>query len=155
MMRMPSRIGISLQNGKVLSVLSCSDARPVYTGAILLLYYNSEEKVKKLLNYGDIVRLGADTGDDNVQSPKLIEYNKLWFPTVCRFYKRDEKDPLPCRGWEDTENIMVQREEYCYLWKDGRWWYGCHRVRRFYPLGDKKCNITKEMRKAVKEDLGE
>ena len=149
-----ARIGIALPNGNASSIYSHWDNYPDYNGAILLLYYNSEDKVRELLSHGDMSSLGVKTGGDVPHEFYSREHNSIGFPSVCTFYHRDRGDNL-CPAIEMTRQEMIHQEQFSYLWKDGKWWYSGCDANRFYPLGDKKCHITKKMREAVKEELGE
>lgn len=149
-----ARIGIALENGNTSSIYSHWDNYPNYNGAILLLYYNSEEKVRELLSHGDMSSLGVTTGGSEAHDFNLRKCNDIGFQSVCTFYHRDRCEKL-YPPVEMTEKEMIRQEQFSYLWKDGKWWYSHCGARRFYPLGDKKCHITKKMRKAVKEELGE
>ena len=149
-----ARIGIALDNGNTSSIYSHWDNYPIHNGAILLLYYNSEDKVRELLSHGDMSSLGVKTGGDVSHEFYSREHNKIGFPSVCTFYHRDRGDNL-CPAVEMTRQEMIHEEQFSYLWKDGRWWYSSCGANRFYPLGYEKCHITKKMRKAVKEELGE
>ena len=149
-----ARIGIALDNGNTFSIYSHWDNYPIHNGAILLLYYNSEDKVRELLSHGDMSSLGVKTGGDVPHEFYSREHNNIGFPSVCTFYHRDRGDNF-CPAVELTREEMIHKEQFCYLWKDGKWWYSGGGANRFYPLGDKKCHITKKMRKAVKEELRE
>ena len=149
-----ARIGIALPNGNTSSIYSHWDNYPIHNGAILLLYYNSEDKVRELLSHGDMSSLGVKTGGDVPHEFYSREHNNIGFPSVCTFYHRDRGDNFS-PAIEMTRQEMIQQEQFSYLWKDGKWWYSGYCANRFYPLGDKKCHITKKMREAVKEELGE
>lgn len=149
-----ARIGIALDNGNTSSIYSHWDNYPIHNGAILLLYYNSEDKVRELLSHGDMSSLGVKTGGDVPHEFYSREHNSIGFPSVCTFYHRDRGDNF-YPAVEMTRKEMIHQEQFSYLWKDGKWWYSDCGANRFYPLGDKRCHITKKMRKAVKEELGE
>lgn len=149
-----ARIGIALDNGNTSSVYSLRDNYPEHNGAILLLYYNSEDKVRELLSYGDMFSLGVKTGGSEAHGFDYRGQNNVGFSNVCTFYHRDRDDD-PCPAIEMTEKEMIHQEQFSYLWKDGKWWYSSYGAKCFYPLEDKRCGITKGMRKAVKEELGE
>ena len=149
-----ARIGIALDNGNTSSIYSHWDNQPIHNGAILLLYYNSEDKVRELLSHGNMSSLGVKTGGDVPHEFYSREHNKIGFPSVYTFYHRDRGDNFS-PAVEMTRKEMIHQEQFSYLWKDGKWWYSGCGANRFYPLGDKRCHITKKMRKAVKEELGE
>lgn len=149
-----ARIGIELENGKTLSIYSHWDNYPSYNGAILLLYYSNELKVRELLTHGDMSSLGIRSGGNVAHDfDERKRENKSGFNSLCTFYHRDRGESIN-NAIEMTKKEMLNEEQYSYLWKDGKWWWGRQGMKRFYPLGDKRCEITKEMHKIAKEELG-
>lgn len=150
-----ARIGMALENGNTLSVYSHWDNFPDDSGAILLLYYNTEEKVRELLTHGDISSLGVRSGGNVAHDFDERKYeNESGFQSICTFYHRDRGERIN-RAIEMTKKEMLKEEGYSYLWKDGKWWYGKQNMRRFYPLSDRRCKVTKEMREIAKRELEE
>ena len=103
-----SSIGIRTKDNKFKAVYCHWDGYPEYTGQVLLDNYDTEEKIEKLLELGDLSSIG-----------ETIE--------KCVVYHRDRGEKLnPARIFE-TEKEMCDhfREcwcEYSYLFEDNNWY---------------------------------
>jgi hypothetical protein len=96
------------------SIYNHWDGYPDFVGVRLLNFYNTEEKVKELIEMGNVSILGECIGSKtNFDGFNSQESNQ------CLFYGRD-------RGDEDEKPIDykgdVSRYEWNYLFKDGKWY---------------------------------
>lgn len=112
-----SSIGIQNEDGTILAAYCHWDGYPSHNGALLLEHYNTEEKVRELLSFGNISSLGEKIGTKHdFSNPPKDETN---------FYgrDRDEKD-------QDAENFPGlfswangMGVAYYYLFTNGEWQY--------------------------------
>jgi hypothetical protein len=94
-----------MKNGMIRHIYCHSDGYPEGVGATLLQHYNTWEKVKELIDGGDISVLGDETG-------KQHSYDKWWHneeqgtpaQNWTLFYKRD-------RGEKDADAQVSRHEE--------------------------------------------
>lgn len=120
-----SNIGIKNEDGTVSHIYCHFDGYLEHNGEILNEHYNTEERVKQLIELGDISYLAPEIGEQ--QDFDAPNKNKNW----CLAYGRD-------RGEVDTEAITVSYvdytkesiNDYAYLYTPGRGWevkqYGVH-----------------------------
>lgn len=89
-------------------------------GVILSKYYNSTEKVRKLISLGDMSLL-----DKNIEPSTNTHSFSHPEDGVCIFYNRD-------RGESDVTSHHLESNQmkefnyyaaYNYLWSDNEWWY--------------------------------
>jgi hypothetical protein len=112
-------IGIQREDGRIEYIAVTRFGYPEYTGKILKEKYNTPNKIKGLLRYGDVSVLGNGIG--HKQSPRLIEKSNY-----CIFYIRDlNGDPEKFKSrliesdkWADGEDNM----DYNYIFAKGKWW---------------------------------
>lgn len=110
-----SRIGLVLPDGKVKSVYCHFDGYPEGVGATLKKCYNTREKIAKLLEGGDISRLG-EYYDEEEAKAQWADYKHPYEGT--RYYKDRGED---CRARVDDseysfwQNIGRTGEDYTYL----------------------------------------
>ena len=119
-----SEIGILNNDGTVTSIYCHWDGYPEYNGKILSLYYTSEEKVRELINNGDLSSLAENINpnkDFNHDFEKPQDY-------VCVYYHRGRSEPweqVKPRTYSDvskwTKEIKKGWQEYIYLFKGGKW----------------------------------
>ena len=112
-----SRIGIMNDNGTVTSIYCHYDGYPSHNGEILVQYYNTEEKIRELMNLGDISVLGPVIGVkcdfDTFASSNLNQ---------CLAYGRDRGETdVSARVHATIERFLADGEEYNYLWRDNQW----------------------------------
>ena len=81
-----------LKNGKYIGIYHHSDGYPEYLGELLLTYYDTEEKLDKLISLGDISFAGPIPEDD----PKLWDRH-FDFSTGRPDYESDK-----CRTYKIT-----------------------------------------------------
>ena len=99
-----STINIKNEDGSVDGIYCHFDGFPDNTGSLLLNNYDSDEKVRELIDLGDISFLGPTLAQDHTKS-----------------YHRAEGDPIEISRSPDEADLMG-RQEYNYLWKEGMWW---------------------------------
>ena len=117
-----SRIGYEKENGEIVSSYCHWDGYPSHNGKILLIHYNTLERVKALVDEGDMSQLaekcdkpdGAHTFDKPVGGYTV-------------YYGRDrgEKNVRP-RTDADQATFVGDSEEYGYLFKGGKWYFTDH-----------------------------
>ena len=110
-----------LKDGKYIGIYHHNDGYPEYLGELLLTYYDTEDKLDKLISLGDISFAGPIPEDD----PKL--WNRHIDLTTgqpdyrsdkCRTYKgRGESDCDARVG--DLEDFIG--EDFTYVFEDGKW----------------------------------
>lgn len=109
------RIGLLLPDGKVKSVYCHSDGYPEGVGAVLKRCYNDRAEIEKLLEGGDISRLG-EYYDEKEARAKWADYKHPYEGT--KYYK-DRGEDTPARidesVWEFKQNIGRTGEDYTYL----------------------------------------
>lgn len=95
-----------------------SDGYPEWVGRILKEHYTDIDKVKRLIELGDISCLGEEIGERHPFGSNAKEHAK-W----TRAYGRDREDPgtEPKEGssWNDVAGQIDY--EYIYLFEDGVW----------------------------------
>ena len=95
-------------------------------GVLLLVFYNTEERVRNLISLGHLSALGPTIGtkfdfDDNSEYYKRARVQ-------CIAYHRDRGNNLLVGTTSSLKKF--QHEEFTYIWRDGQWWYyryGGHR----------------------------
>ena len=121
-----SNIGIKLANGKVEAIYCHWNGYLSYNGKMLLKYYNTEEKIKKLIALGDISVL-----KEKVAPPKgkKHSYNEP-IENVTVAYHRDRKEEFNMLKFDSEEKYFGpdnnSDSEYRYLFKDGKWFVSDH-----------------------------
>ena len=114
-----STIGIKNSDGSVEAVYCHWDGYLEHVGKILSEHYNTEEKIRDLLSYGDISSLEKTTTDSV-------------------FYMRDrkEKDQISftLTAEEVKTKLIKHQQEFNYLWEDGRWTYSEWNEMNFRPF---------------------
>jgi len=112
-----SRIGMELENGTIKSIYCHWDGYPSHNGRILLDHYQDAEKVKELIELGDISSLGNEVSTD---APHSFE-NPCDGVTVA--YHRDRGEPFNSRSNRDLDYFLTSDiEEYGYVFtKEGEW----------------------------------
>lgn len=119
-----SEIGILNNNGTVTGIYCHWDGYPEYNGKILSLYYKTEEKIRELINNGDLSILS-----ENIEPDEKVEHNfDKRQDGVCLYYHRDRGEPweqVKPRTYSDVskwiKEIKKGWQEYIYLFKDGKW----------------------------------
>lgn len=125
------RIGMELPDGKIKSIYVHCDAYPEGVGAKLKKYYRDDEKIKELLELGDISRLG-EYYDEEVSKADWQKYDEhdankrlelITKAENCTIAYKDRGEDCPVRIDENEEVFLSKLgkawEEYTYLWKEG------------------------------------
>ena len=103
-----------LKNGKYIGIYHHNDGYPEYLGELLLNYYDTEEKLDKLLSLGDMSFAGPIPEDD----PKLWDRQFGYESDKCRTYKGRGESGCDARVG-DLEDFIG--EDFTYVFEDGKW----------------------------------
>lgn len=117
---MATRSTISAKIGNVVKSIYCHfDGYPDHNGKILFEHYNTQEKVKALLNLGDLSSLAPSVACPEGHS---FEYK---IPGYCVAYGRDRgevntqaKETPWVEGYEKTYPV---EQEFGYYWNGKEW----------------------------------
>lgn len=116
------RIGIQNPNGTITSIYCHHDGYPAYVGKCLVDFYTDEDKIRKLMELGDMSALGTEPVDAGSDAWKLMAQHD---DAACVTYKaRGEECPARTHNsveqyYDDTGECWG---EYAYLYKDGEWY---------------------------------
>jgi len=110
-----STINIKNEDGTIDGIYCHYDGFPDNNGKMLLQHYDSEEKVKELINLGDISFLGPTLNQNDTKS-----------------YHRDDGDDIQISMYANEDS--VDGADYNYLWKDGMWWMSEWAQNKWIPL---------------------
>ena len=117
-----SRIIIMNKNNTIKSIYCHSDGYLEYNGIILFNYYQDAQKVKELIDLGDLSSLGEEIHPN----PNQIHNFDKRQEGVCCFYGRDrgEKETQAAE-FNDIKELKADfYEEYNYLFKEkNNTWY--------------------------------
>lgn len=118
---MATRCTIAAKIGGEFKAIYCrNDGYKEYTGALLKKYYNSEERICKLLDLGFISLLGRHVG--NPPYGHSFE-NPVEGYTIA--YKRDRAehyaDAVTSKSYKGVLDYL--RQPINYVWKNGIWYY--------------------------------
>lgn len=118
-----------------------NEGYPEYTGLLLYLFYGTYGKVSRLMELGDLSRLGADIGHkvDFTQMQMDSEYRKNAGCQCCA-YARDRGEKW--HRMDDIPEDQLQREGYNYVYKEGCWYLA--EDDRFIPLPEKLSEYFKD-----------
>ena len=114
------RIGLMLEDGTVKHSYCHYDGYPEGVGSTLVQHYNTEDKVKELVSFGDMSYLASEIhpeGEHNFEKPEQ---------GVTVFYNRD-------RGETDVDSVVTTMDEYLsvqysscidylYVFIGSNWW---------------------------------
>ena len=114
------RIGLMLEDGTVKHSYCHYDGYPEGVGETLVQHYNTEDKVKELVSFGDMSYLASVVhaeGEHNFEKPEQ---------GVTVFYNRD-------RGETDVDSVVTTMDEYLsvqysscidylYVFIGSNWW---------------------------------
>jgi hypothetical protein len=105
-----SRIGLELSDGSILSIYSHWDGYPEFNGVKLVENFNTVEKVKELIDLGDISCLWTNAGWNNETLPEVGP-----LPYSAR------GEDCPPRLDKDLNEYLSNSEEYSYIFTNGEW----------------------------------
>ena len=110
-----STISIHKNDGEILSVYCHWDGYYEYNGVILYNFYDTADKVKKLISYGSISSLGTEIG-------KKHDFMKSYYG--CTFYHRDRREEKDIQVYEVHSDVNpyvnVDEEEYNYMFVESK-----------------------------------
>ncbi len=144
-----SRIGYQdPKTGFIHSVFCHWDGYLSNNGRILRDHYKDMKKVKRLIALGSLSSLEANVSWRTVPKPFVHRYyregnnyaqfvDKHTYDTpvkdVVVAYHRDRNEP-----WDsvkpDVESIMLDRQEYNYLFRKGQWFYRTENMSEWKPI---------------------
>ena len=126
------RIGIENKDGTITSIYCHHDGYPEVVGEILVNHYKTEEKIRKLLELGDMSSLGTEPVENlrGWEMPKagtadwLKAYMESHSENQCVIYKTRGED-CPAKTHKDIEEYQRHSRdcwgEYAYLFKNNEW----------------------------------
>ena len=103
-----------LKDGKYIGIYHHNDGYPEYLGELLLTYYDTEEKLDKLISLGDMSFAGPIPEDD----PKLWDRQFGYESDKCRTYKGRGESGCDARIGDLKDFIG---EDFTYVFEDGKW----------------------------------
>ena len=114
-----SRIGIQLKDNSVLSVYCHYDGYPEFNGCVLREHYNTVDKVRKLIDGGNMSCTWTNAGWNNETLPEM---------GPLHYTSRGESiDMNAPRLDKDMEEFFTDNEEYSYIFRNGNWFaYDMH-----------------------------
>jgi len=107
-----SRIGIQLADESILSVYCHWDGYPQFNGVKLVKHFNSREKVKELIDGGDISALWNNLDWDN---------NGI-LPETGPLYYASRGEDCPPRLDANKYDYLAEGEEYAYIYTLNNEW---------------------------------
>jgi len=114
-----SRIGIELSDSSIMSVYCHWDGYPSFNGRVLRDHYTTVEKVRELIDGGNISALHTNAGWQNETLP---EVGPLYY--TSRGESIEQNEP---RLDKDMEEFFSDNEEYSYIFRNGNWFaYDMH-----------------------------
>ena len=127
-----ARIGIQNKNGTITSIYCHHDGYLEGVGEILVNHYKNEEKIRKLMELGDMSSLGTEPVENlrGWENPGLgttdwtKAYKELHPENQCVIYKTRGEDCLAKIHKSIEEYQKYSRDcwgEYAYLFRDGEW----------------------------------
>jgi hypothetical protein len=157
-----SRIAMKVKHGYQ-SICCHNDGKPLWVGRLLLKHYTSSEKIRQLIDLGNISILGEEIGEQHDMQERWSTPAKEWpskpWYTWTDAYTRDRGDPpQDHRALHDPNLPELAMScddcdaEYVYVWKDGRWYFSPVSGRRltlrpltvYDVLGIENCPIDAE-----------
>ena len=105
-----SLIGKQLSDGSILGVYCHYDGYPAYNGRILRTHYNTIEKVRELIDGGDMSCARTNAG-----------WNNETLPEVGPLYYSARGEDCPPRHDETMTEFFNNGEEFGYIYQNGEW----------------------------------
>jgi hypothetical protein len=112
-----SRIGIVNDNGTVTSIYCHWDGYPDHNGAILVEHYNTESKIRELMDLGCLSILGEVIGEK-------CDFNSFnsQHSNQCLAYGRDRGETnIDAVTHSNIAKFLSYGEAYNYLWHNNHW----------------------------------
>lgn len=113
-----STIAVQLKDGSIKQVYCHWDGYIEHNGKLLVNHYNTQELAEELVSFGDISSL-----DERIVPVSSLHSVSNPERGVTAFYGRDrsEDDTAPSIHKDYLSYVRGRREEYNYLFRDGRW----------------------------------
>ena len=110
-----ARIGIKLEDGTILSAYHHWDGYPEWLGVILKQEYNTKEKVRELIDGGNM----ASCWSDNIFDYEKQEFVKR--PPQPEYYGGENERPRLSRNFTQFAFDSKDGEEFLYLFSENEW----------------------------------
>ena len=113
-----STIGFVNSNGAVQGIYCHWDGYPEYNGQILRDHYKTQDRVRKLMNLGDLSSLGKNIG-------RKHDFMATGNVGICTAYGRDRGETgTEAQLYADEAEFLKddRGQDYSYLFKDGKWY---------------------------------
>ena len=110
-----ARIGIKLEDGTILSAYHHWDGYPEWLGVILKQEYNTKEKVRELIDGGNMSSCWSDT---------IFDYEKQEFverPPQPEYYGGENERPRLSKNFTQFAFDSKDGEEFLYLFSENEW----------------------------------
>ena len=118
-----SRIGYVLSDDSIVSVYHHWDGYPEWLGVTLREHYNTDEKVRELIDGGDMSSCYSDNEYDNEKQDWVKR------DPAPSYYSERGEDAPPRHSQTLTELAEIDcGEEFVYLWFMGEW--NCYAIDR-------------------------
>lgn len=141
MMKEDAVIALQLQTGELVEVRCDTNGSLDKLGLYLYLYYNTEDKIKELIQLGNLYKVGKEIGKRvNGQDPATLELNQV----IAK--NRDFGENTNPIKVKNLPNLF--RGTYTYVFKDGEWFYAGGKAVRLskvalaLPKDEKVSNLT-------------
>lgn len=118
-----ARIGIEYPSGQIHSIYVHNDGGIESLGKMLKTFFNSKEKIEKLINMGDASFIEKEIGESN--SFHNTNYD------CCLFYHRDRNEPLNIKFDDTLDEFLDDYIDYHYIYLDK--WYLVKNY-QYFPL---------------------
>ena len=105
-----SRIGLQLSDDSIVSVYCHYDGYPEFNGRVLRTHYDTIEKVRELIDGGDMSCAWTNAGWKNETLPE----------TGALYYSARGED-CPPRHDETMTEFFNNGEEFGYIYQNGEW----------------------------------
>ena len=105
-----SRIGLQLSDDSIVSVYCHYDGYPEFNGRVLRTHYDTIEKVRELIDGGDMSCAWTNAGWNNETLPE----------TGALYYSARGED-CPPRHDETMTEFFNNGEEFGYIYQNGEW----------------------------------
>ena len=105
-----SRIGLQLSDDSIVSVYCHYNGYPAYNGRILRTHYDTIEKVRELIDGGDMSCARTNAG-----------WNNETLPEVGPLYYSSRGEDCPPRHDETMTEFFKNGEEFGYIFQNGEW----------------------------------
>ena len=105
-----SRIGLQLSDDSIVSVYCHYDGYPAWNGRVLRDHYDTIEKVRELIDGGDMSCTRTNAG-----------WNNETLPEVGPLYYSARGEDCPPRHDETMTEFFKNGEEFGYIYQNGEW----------------------------------